>query len=372
MLIRALLLYVGYATKPQFLIVGAQKAGTTALHSYLRANPRVVAGTTKEIGFFSPEAFAAWPQHPHYGVLCGGGDPLRPLVSRRKRAWYHSHFPLPYRLAGRIAFEATPEYLYVPEAAQRIHDYGPETKLIVLTREPASRALAAWNMYRNWGSYRPEVYAHLRETRSFAEAVDTELVELASGTAPREPGYVQRGLRDVDFGAGTIRFFEKGGKVIVKPLPDEYVEILDQAQGEGVWKSADDYLIPNRRPGAVKNRERSDKVIWETVKKVALRAGVEATVHALRAAFAVQFDEANPDQLIALKELMGHTRIETTLVYLRRKNRAKAMEAVRTLSWGGAGHFQFPPREEAARKKPPLSRGFAEEAHTGFEPVPPP
>ena len=53
MLIRALLLYVGYATKPQFLIVGAQKAGTTALHSYLRANPQVVSGTTKEISFFA-------------------------------------------------------------------------------------------------------------------------------------------------------------------------------------------------------------------------------------------------------------------------------------------------------------------------------
>ncbi len=90
-------------------------------------------------------------------------------------------------------------------------------------------------------------------------------------------------------------------------------------------------------------------MIWETVKKLAARAGVEAHTHALRAAFAVQFDEANPDQLIALKELMGHARIETTLVYLRRKD-----------------------REEAARKMPPLSRGFAEEAHTGFEPVPPP
>ena len=179
-------------------------------------------------------------------------------------------------------------------------------------------------------------------------------------------------LRDVDFAAGTIRFSEKGAKVIVKPLPDEYVEILRAAQEAGVWKSGEDYLIPNRRPGAVRNPERSDKVIWETVRKVAERAGVVATVHALRAAFAVQFDEANPDQLIALKELMGHTRIETTLVYLRRKDKAKAMEAVRTLSWGGAAHFVFPPSEEAARKKPPLSRGFAEEARTGFEPVPPP
>jgi hypothetical protein len=194
MLIRALLLYVGYATRPSFLIVGAQKAGTTALHAYLRAHPHVVAGTTKEIGFFSPEAIADWPEHPHYGVLCGDGDPVQPLASRRKRAWYHSHFPLPYRLGRRIAFEATPEYLYVPEAAQRIRDYKPEMKLIVLVREPASRALAAWNMYRNWGSYRPEVYAHRTETRSFAEAVETELSGLEAGTAPREPGYVQRGL----------------------------------------------------------------------------------------------------------------------------------------------------------------------------------
>jgi hypothetical protein len=153
-----------------------------------------VAGGTKEIGFFSPESIAAWPEHPHYGVLCGDGDPLRPLASRRKRAWYHSHSPLPYRLGVRIAFEATPEYLYVPDAAQRIHDYRPEMKLIVLMREPASRALAAWNMYRNWGSYRPAVYAHLREARSFADAVESELTELATDTAPREPGYVQRGL----------------------------------------------------------------------------------------------------------------------------------------------------------------------------------
>ncbi len=78
-------------------------------------------------------------------------------------------------------------------------------------------------------------------------------------------------------------------------------------------------------------------------------------MHAFRAAFAVQFDEAHPDQVIALKELMGHTRLETTLIYLRRKDKARAMEVVRDLTWGSN---VFP--EET------------EEAHTGFEPVPPP
>jgi integrase len=190
------------------------------------------------------------------------------------------------------------------------------------------------------------------------------------GARRRALAHVRR--RDVDLERATVRLVEKGRKVLTKPLPGEYVGILQAAEEAGIWTSGDDYLIPNRRPGAVRRSDRSDKVIWETVKKVARRADVVSHVHALRGAFAVQFDEANPDQLIALKELLGHSRIETTLVYLRRKDRAKAMEVVRGLSWGGGGHFVFPPSEEAARKKALLSRSFGEEAHTGFEPVPPP
>jgi site-specific recombinase XerD len=146
-------------------------------------------------------------------------------------------------------------------------------------------------------------------------------------------------------------------------MPDEYVAILRAAEDNHVWRSPQDYLIPNRRPASVRSRERSDKVIWDTVKSVAARLGINAHVHALRAAFAVQFDEAHPDQVIALKELMGHTRLETTLVYLRRKNKARAMEVVRDLSFSAT---LFPPT--------PAS-GFEEDAgkaHTGFEPVLPP
>jgi integrase len=156
--------------------------------------------------------------------------------------------------------------------------------------------------------------------------------------------------RDVDLVRGTVRLLEKGGKGSVKPLPDEYQALLVKC--DSLWNGPDDYLIPNRRPASVKRKERSDKIVWETVKRVAERAGVRSHVHALRAAFAVAFDDAHPDQVIALKELMGHNRIETTLVYLRRKDRAKAMEQVRDLSWGLSA-----PSPQAL------------EAHTGFEPV---
>jgi site-specific recombinase XerD len=136
----------------------------------------------------------------------------------------------------------------------------------------------------------------------------------------------------------------------VKPLASEYQQILAAAERDGVWNSPDAYLIPNRRPASVRRVERSDKIVWETVKRVAARAGVRAHVHAFRHAFAVQFDATHPDQPFALKALMGHTRLETTLVYLRRKDRAKAMEQVRDLSWGVSG---FEPQ--------------AREAHTGIE-----
>lgn len=165
--------------------------------------------------------------------------------------------------------------------------------------------------------------------------------------------------RDVDLVHGTIRFLEKGGKVVTKPLPGEYQELLLAAERNGLWADGDAYLIPNRRPGAVRRSERSDKVVWNTVKLVAERAGVHTHVHALRAAFADAFDELHPDQPIALKELMGHSRLETTLLYLSRKRKAQKMELVRDLSWGGFGF-------ESQSEEPPRLQG---EAHTGFEPV---
>jgi hypothetical protein len=58
--------------------------------------------------------------------------------------------------------------------------------------------------------------------------------------------------------------------------------------------------------------------------------------------------------VVSLQALLNHSRIDTTQVYLRALNRSKALEAVRDLSWGSG--FQ--------------SKGI--EAHTGFEPVPPP
>ena len=103
------------------------------------------------------------------------------------------------------------------------------------------------------------------------------------------------------------------------------------AEEAGIWTGPRDYLIPNRRAPR-RDGERSNKVVYAIVKRIAARVGIDAHPHALRAAFAVRFDEQTSD-VMALKDLLGHTRLETTQVYLRRQRQVK-MEKVRGLSWG--------------------------------------
>jgi integrase len=172
---------------------------------------------------------------------------------------------------------------------------------------------------------------------------------------PRRDSVSRLRWRDVDLAEGTIRFREKGGKVSVKPMPDELRAILSAAvESMEVSCGPDDYVIPNRRPASVRRAERSNKIIWETVIRVGERVGVRATAHALRRAFAVAFLSSHEGAIEALQALMNHSRIDTTQVYLRALNKSRAMEAVRDLSWG----LGFQPE--------------VQEAHTGFEPVLPP
>ncbi len=150
--------------------------------------------------------------------------------------------------------------------------------------------------------------------RMFAACEDwQELLTIAvlAYLGPRRRAAAQVRQRDVDLKRGTMRFQEKGGKVVVKPMPDELVAILRAAwESSEISVGPDEYVIPNRRPASVRKSERSSKVIWETVRRVAARANVRSHAHALRAAFAVHFDETYPDQILTLKDLLGHARLE--------------------------------------------------------------
>lgn len=151
---------------PDFVIIGAQRAGTTSLYSHLTKNPSVIRAQCKEIHYFDV--------NPH-----------------RPRWWYRAHFPRRSQIEDgfderRITGEATPRYLYHPGADERLHALLPNAKLIVLLRNPAERALSHY--FFLYGKDAP-----LHELR---EAVEREAEALVRGVAATDRGesYLRRGI----------------------------------------------------------------------------------------------------------------------------------------------------------------------------------
>ncbi len=179
---------------------------------------------------------------------------------------------------------------------------------------------------------------------------------------PRRRATAHLRLRDYDQERKLLRFREKGGKTIWKPAPDELAELLDAAIADGAVREPDDYLIPPLAPQRRKG-ERDDRIVWKAVRRVAGRIGIHAHVHALRAAFAVFYLEQNRGDTEALQALMGHRSISTTEVYLRKLDRATAMERVRGLSWADNSESSENPQTAAI-----AFESFAEAEKEGFEP----
>lgn len=127
---------------PDFLLVGAPKAGTTALHVALAGHPRLYLSAVKEPKFFLTDG--APPPGPG-----GPGDAqtFKAYVSRR--ADYEALFdPAP---AGTLRGESTTLYLHDRAAHRRIAALLPAAKLIAVVRDPVDRAHSNWTHLRSAG-----------------------------------------------------------------------------------------------------------------------------------------------------------------------------------------------------------------------------
>lgn len=139
--------------EPSFLIVGAQRCGTTSMFKTLRQHPAVVAPPLqKGIHYFDK----------NYEQGAG---------------WYRSHFPL-RATAGRTARsagtapvtgESSPYYMFHPLAADRIARDLPGVRLIVLLRDPVERAISAYTHEKARGF----------ETETFERALELEPERIA-------------------------------------------------------------------------------------------------------------------------------------------------------------------------------------------------
>ncbi|MDZ7776481.1 MAG: sulfotransferase domain-containing protein [Bacteroidales bacterium] len=129
-----------YRAYPDFLIIGSQKAATTSLFYYLTQHPQVIPPIKKEVRYFDLKY--------HWGPI-----------------WYRSHFPLKNKLKGnKITGEKSTDYIFHPLAPQRMKETGLNSRLILLLRDPARRAISQYNHY-----YRRGI-----ETRTMKEAFEQE------------------------------------------------------------------------------------------------------------------------------------------------------------------------------------------------------
>jgi hypothetical protein len=136
---------------PDFLVIGGQKCGTTALYAYLRWHPGITGPAWKEVSYFDR----------HYG---------------RGEAWYRGQFPsrpwlwLTGGRSGRrpLVGEASPSYVLHPDAPTRAQALVPDARLVVLLRNPVDRALSHYNYEVALG----------REPLSFEEALEREPLRL--------------------------------------------------------------------------------------------------------------------------------------------------------------------------------------------------
>ncbi|MBW4638366.1 MAG: sulfotransferase domain-containing protein [Gloeocapsa sp. UFS-A4-WI-NPMV-4B04] len=108
---------------PNFLIIGAQKAGTTALYSFLKQHPQIYMSPIKEPHFFTYEGEKL--------------DYLKPVVITNIEDYCNLFQEVS---KGIVMGEASPSYIYSPRAPERIQHYIPEAKLIAILRHPAERA----------------------------------------------------------------------------------------------------------------------------------------------------------------------------------------------------------------------------------------
>ncbi|MBA2441529.1 MAG: sulfotransferase [Rubrobacter sp.] len=159
---------------PNFLILGAMKAGTTALYYYLEQHPQVYMSPVKEPNFFAFEGEEMPSRLP--------GDPKG--VSRASISDLETYRSLFSKATDERALgEASHSYLYVPKAVERIRYHVPDAKMIAILRNPVERA---------YSHFLHSVRTGAERVTDFAEALREE--ESGARSGPDFKDYVGRGF----------------------------------------------------------------------------------------------------------------------------------------------------------------------------------
>ena len=174
-----------------FMIVGAQKCGTTALGQFLAEHPEIGMSSQKEVHLFDAPDYVAGTR------------------ARDIDAHYQPYFEHVSDVA--IRGEATPIYMFLPDVAGELKHYNADLRLIVLVRDPVERALSEYYMQK----------ARARETKPLWLALLLERWRLGRDgdprrmrSATREHAYRSRGLYSLQL-QRLFRHFDRERVLVV-------------------------------------------------------------------------------------------------------------------------------------------------------------
>lgn len=184
---------VAFGSKwPNLFIVGAARSGTTSLHYYLNQHPEIFMSPMKE-----PHFFSRIRPDPRFKLFY-------PYVDDES-----AYLEL-FAAAGgtRLRGEASPSYLWVPDAAKRIHAANPEAMIIIILRDPVSRAHSHYLVD----------FVEGLESRAFATAIKEDMAR-AEPRWGQTPMYVHAGL----YSAGLERYLSLFGERVKVVIFEEFI-----------------------------------------------------------------------------------------------------------------------------------------------------
>lgn len=161
---------------PNFLIVGAQKCGTTSMHEILAAHPETNMSRVKEINYFTNST-----KH------------------ERGLTYYSSYFA---NIESKATGESSPGYICFPGVPDMIKNELGQIKIIILLRDPIKRAFSQY-----WDNRR-----HLKEWQTEKEIIDKYLEPEYS---PGRKGYFSRGVYAPQVEKYIALFGRENVKVVV-------------------------------------------------------------------------------------------------------------------------------------------------------------
>lgn len=179
--------------KLDFMIAGTQKSGTSVLHYYLDQHPNVTMAYREELRLLV--------------------QPRRHFFDNEKQFndgkvdYELLHRNIPVTEETKVVGACTPIYTYWKPAIERIYNYNPSIKLVILLRNPIERAFSHWNMQRDRDL----------EPLDFLDAIEEEK-NRARAALPRQLrkySYVERGFYSQQI-KRVFHYFPREQTLIIK------------------------------------------------------------------------------------------------------------------------------------------------------------